>query len=408
MGTEDEDTNIFSEAVFLRNLARIKHFPTWNANSLRFLRSCFRDASRRVRAANIEHELWSLGSTPMMETEKDYSLLRSLRYDCGISISLLILRALLFEWNGDARMLLRSLISPIQSPKSKVEDTDTRDPWVVPDWYWAELSPFLDTYLTPKHLCSFLCAVIGMDRRRLLAFLLQYIQKCRTTTEKKDIDRFIRDASTHYKITDSVWVLKIYAAGTSIKMSKIFVEDSLTISRIVRSSEGAQIENIKAFANLFYSRTTYTRIYVQDIVLGLHQKSDKHRTYRCFPNKSLVGSDWFTFRWMFGRLSSHDQLVLPVLVLKYRGKILIPLFSPREGDSIFDTLFWLSPKPSYQNSNNTPSIFGFNDFFSFDVMPVGELMFEVIGREAHDIRGINGNITPLGSARDIWMVHQNG
>ncbi|KAF3110725.1 hypothetical protein TWF102_000003 [Orbilia oligospora] len=41
-------------------------------------------------------------------------------------------------------------------------------------------------------------------------------------------------------------------------------------------------------------------------------------------------------------------------------------------------------------------------------MPVGELMFEVISREAHDSRGINGNITPLGSARDIWMVHQNG
>ncbi|EGX53485.1 hypothetical protein AOL_s00006g351 [Orbilia oligospora ATCC 24927] len=41
-------------------------------------------------------------------------------------------------------------------------------------------------------------------------------------------------------------------------------------------------------------------------------------------------------------------------------------------------------------------------------MAVGELMFEVISREAHDIRGINGNITLLGSARDIWMVHQNG
>ncbi|KAF3134461.1 hypothetical protein TWF594_008702 [Orbilia oligospora] len=82
-----------------------------------------------------QHELWSLGSTSMMKTEKDYSLLRSLRYDCGISISLLILRALLFEWNRDARMLLRSLISPIKSPKSKVEDTDTRDPWVVPDCF---------------------------------------------------------------------------------------------------------------------------------------------------------------------------------------------------------------------------------------------------------------------------------
>ncbi|KAF3110726.1 hypothetical protein TWF102_000004 [Orbilia oligospora] len=28
MDTEDEDTNIFSEVVFLRNLARVKHFPT--------------------------------------------------------------------------------------------------------------------------------------------------------------------------------------------------------------------------------------------------------------------------------------------------------------------------------------------------------------------------------------------
>ncbi|KAF3317718.1 hypothetical protein TWF173_010487 [Orbilia oligospora] len=111
---------------------------------------------------------------------------------------------------------------------------------------------------------------------------------------------------------------------------------------------------------------------------------------------------------MLGRLSSYKQLVLPVLVLKYRGNILIPLLSPREENSIFDSLFWLSPKSSCQNSNNTSGIFSFHDFPSFNVMAVGGLMFEVISREAHDIRGINGNITPLGSARDIWMVHQNG
>ncbi|KAF3207089.1 hypothetical protein TWF106_000513 [Orbilia oligospora] len=341
-----------------------------------------------------------------METEKDYSLLRSLRYDYGIGISLLILRALLFGWDMDARMLLCSLISLIKSPKSKVEDTDTQDPWVVPDWYWAELSPFLDTYLTPKHLCSFLCAVIGMDRRRLLAFLLQYIQKYRTNTEKKDIECFIRDASTHHKITDSVWGFKICAARASIKMSKTFVEDSLTISRTVRSSEGAQIKNIKAFANLLSSRATCTRIYLQDGIPGLHQRSGGHRTGRCFPNKSLVGSDRSTFPRMFGRLiPSYKQFVLPVLILKYRGKILIPLSSPREEDSIFDSLFWLSPKPSYQDIDNTLSIFGFNDFLSFVVMAVGKIMFKVISREAHNIRGINGNITPLGS---MWMVHQNG
>ncbi|KAK6515301.1 hypothetical protein TWF506_007646 [Arthrobotrys conoides] len=341
----EEELNIY-EAHFLHDLRRTGSFTTWNANALRFLRSCFpnqqqrkiprdsipdrlyvRNFTPRIQAGSevVSHKMpgsleivshrkstcisesWSQNALPetspfgtrvsTFETKRDYTLTRPLHFNhsSSIDISLLILRALLFEQIHDARLLLRSIAHATSSKSEGARGFDPAIPGLSQEWFWAEVSPFLDVYLTPKHLCSFLCAVILVKQPELLRLLLEYIQKNRkASTEKKYIEEYIEDIPTRTIHEVSNGFIKIYAtaARTNLETLVVPIEDCLTI---------------------FWPPEPCSL----DIEAG--SGTSPH----------------------FGANKELD-LDREVLVIKDGSLYLIPLLSPWEEDSsIIDSLFWL-------------------------------------------------------------------
>ncbi|KAK6363475.1 hypothetical protein TWF730_000907 [Orbilia blumenaviensis] len=442
----DGGLNNLMETAFLRNLGQIRSFPTLNANALRFLRCCFRDIGTWKLHRNdipIAQQFWSLGSgldAPPISNNallgapaRTYSLNRSLRFDCRISINLLILRALVLGWIGDVRLLLYSVIhipsDKIKGKAAGLSVSNTRD---LRDWFWAELSPFLDAYLAPRHLCHLLCALIFTGQTNLSGLLLQYIQKCRTLNEKDQMGVDIKNmAFAGYWITGS---FRIYAATAPIRTSETLTEDSLTIfcsKKLGPPGLDSRVRILRAFGNFLSSRVTFTRIYLQDKMPHLVESLGKQYEFtRCSdPNSSSLELDGFEFRVAHNCSNQKDPngrdeldlFDLPILVLSSGRKVLISLLSPwEENNNIFDSLFWLSTKSCYRTCsgcscrcNVKADLWGY-DQLDLSLSTVRMFMCEVFAGGLHDIRKLDGKITlwdsagrlPGQSYRRRWPLHR--
>ncbi|KAK6499796.1 hypothetical protein TWF481_010153 [Arthrobotrys musiformis] len=420
------DVGGLEEVSFLQDLRREKHFPAWNANSLRFLRSCFRDAHdtsklKPVTVVAVQAQFWSLDPRSEMSPldrgpastptgGRAYILTRSLRFDCGISINLRILRALLLGQVRDAGVLLPSVIHIPPELHQRTIGLMISDQRELRYWFWTHLARFLDAYLTAEHICKFLCGLVFMDQPNLTGLVLQYIQQRRTRSEKKYIEACIQEVAFSEEWKGGSFT--IYAAKNFIINSKTPVEDSLTIfwtPKFESQSAKTRAKNLGAFGNFLNSSSTFTHIYLQDRMQHLLIGPAKYKKVGRCSNRNPGSPDGFTFRvgWHICNMNADvaDQLAdLPILTLNGGRKILIPLLSPWEEDgTVFDSLFWVSAKSCYQTCSNCSCKCNVNLDLSpyglaFSLYTVRMLMCEILSGGLHDIKRIDGRITLWDSA----------
>ncbi|KAK6356224.1 hypothetical protein TWF718_000596 [Orbilia javanica] len=227
----------FLEDLFLKGIRAGRFSPARNSSSINFLRCCLYDKfpprpclKGRFLSPGFRPEKPALNAkASMLETEETQVPPQFLHLDCGVNINIQILKALLFAEIEVARVLLHYITytPPTQRINWEVGLTE-RYSVELEDWFWTELSPFLDTYLEPLHLCHLLCGLVFMGRGNLVGLLLQYIQKSRTIKEKRYMEKSIERI-----VGAGYWgngYLKIYAARSPIRSLEKPIEDSLTIA----------------------------------------------------------------------------------------------------------------------------------------------------------------------------------
>ncbi|KAK6531179.1 hypothetical protein TWF281_008004 [Arthrobotrys megalospora] len=412
------------EKEFLQDLNEIKSFPPWNPNAVRFLLSCFSGTRVHIEGVYVRGNLWSLDSSlygsPSMngllaprrrpveglgtKQQRSFILNQSLRLGCKIEVNLLILRTLLLGSVQDAAVLLRSVMYYRTPTKIKGENYQLRVPALeLGGWFWEDVSPFLDTYLTPKHLCHFICALIFLKRGTLLGFLLHYIQKRRTTKEKQIMEEYIKQVA--FAEYWAAGCFKIYASTVPVRVLDKSSEDSITIFLSASTNLdtfylGHRVELLRSFGNFLMSSAQFTRIYLQEVIP--HKNSNREVYNKLLPHRNTRPK-----APPYSSNTAHrlDDPNLPIATLCGGARMLIALLSPWEEDNnIFDSLFWLSSKSCKATcygcsctcnidadlSNSTDSL--------FQPFTLRTFMCEVFSKGIHDIRKLDGRITLWDSA----------